>query len=66
MKHIKQLAYNVVQFRYKEYILISSLFSGVGFAITLWWPCIPCAFAGVFIADMIDEQKKYNSNGKKY
>lgn len=64
MKHLKQLAYNVIQFRWKEFISFFILFGGIAWALTSWWPVIICSFIANSIVLLADEQHKYKSTGK--
>lgn len=66
MKHIKQLAYNVIQFRFMELLCIAGIISLVSCLVIMSaWPLtvtIPLPFIGLLVA----EQNRFIKNGNKY
>lgn len=64
MKHLKQLAYLVIQFRFVELITVSGILSLLSCLVTLsLWPLIVTIILPL-IGFMIAEQKKYKQTGK--
>lgn len=64
MKHIKQLAYLVIQFRGAEFFTLAGILSLASCLITYsFWPLTGTIILPL-IGFMIGEQKKYKSTGK--
>ncbi len=64
MKHLKNLAYNVVQFNFRIVIFIGVMIGAPGAIIysnpIFWAISLPVTFIGA----MVSEHKKYKSTGK--
>ncbi len=66
MKHLKQLAYNAIQFYGKQILILGLLFGGIATAAypPLWYVHFPACLLGCLLAEMGSQHKKYKSSGK--
>lgn len=64
MKHLKQLAYKVIQFELPTVLLIGSMIGAIFFLVFgLWYP-FPLALIFIFLTELYRAHKSFKQTGK--